>query len=237
VPRTRGAWTPRRAPATVRASAELELPTQPTRPGTLITIEGIDGAGKSTQVDLLAAHLGARGHHVVATREPGATPLGHELRRLLLQSEIALEPFAELLLFLADRVEHVRRVIAPALAAGAIVLCDRFSDSTIAYQGYGREADVARVRRWDEESRAGITPDLTLLLDCPVAVASARRRHATDRYQSLDPAFHQRVRDGFLALAALEPTRVRRVDASRDVAGVRDEIERVVGTWLEERRR
>ena len=201
--------------------------------GALITLEGIDGAGKSTHVELLAAHLGARGHHVVTTREPGATPLGRELRRLLLGSELALEPESELLLFLADRVEHVRRILLPALAAGAIVLCDRFSDSTIAYQGYGREADVARVRRWDEESRRGLSADLTLLLDCPVALAAERRRATNDRYQALDAKFHTRVRDGFLALAAAEPERIHRIDASGSIAAVQSGVACTVDAWLE----
>ncbi len=208
-----------------------------TRRGALITIEGIDGAGKSTQVEPLAAHLRARGHDVLTTREPGATPLGRELRRVLLESDVALEPRTELFLFLADRVEHVRRVIAPALAAGRIVLCDRFADSTIAYQGYGRAADVATIRRWDEESRDGITPDLTLLLDCPLAIATLRRRHASDRYQSLDDGFHERVRGGFLALASAEPTRIRRIDASAPMETVRAEIAAVVDRWLAEHAR
>ncbi len=128
-------------------------------------------------------------------------------------------------------------MITPALAAGATVLCDRFADSTIAYQGYGREAEIARIRRWDEESRDGIAPDLTLLLDCPLAVAVTRPRRAADRYQSLDDAFHERVRAGFLALAAAEPTRIRRIDASGDIAAVRDAIARVVDGWLAERGR
>ena len=174
---------------------------------------------------------------MVTTREPGATPLGREVRRVLLESEIALEPLAELLLFLADRVEHVRRVILPALAAGAIVLCDRFSDSTIAYQGYGREGDVARVCRWDEESRDGLSADLTFLLDCPVPVAAARLRQTTDRYQALEAAFHERVRAGFLALADANPHRIRHIDAGEDIACVRDEIAAVVDAWLAERSR
>jgi len=182
--------------------------------GALITIEGIDGAGKSTQVDRLAELLTQRGHRVLCTREPGATPLGREIRRLLLETELALTPDAELMLFVADRAEHVARVIAPALAAGTIVLCDRFSDSTIAYQGYGRERDVERVRRWDADSRSGITPDLTLLLDCPVSEGARRRQRETDRYQALDRAFHERVRAGFLRLAAAAPERVVVIDST-----------------------
>jgi len=210
----------------------MDLADSTTRRGALITLEGIDGAGKSTQIEPLAAHLRARGHDVVTTREPGATPLGRELRRVLLESDVVLEPRTELFLFLADRVEHIRRVVAPALAAGTLVLCDRFGDSTIAYQGYGRAADVAAIRRWDEESRDGIVPDLTLLLDCPLAIAAPRRRHVSDRYQALDDAFHERVRAGFLALAAAEPARIRCVDASAPIETVRAEIVAVVDPWL-----
>ena len=200
--------------------------------GYLITIEGIDGAGKSTQVERLAAVLRADGHRVVTTREPGATALGRELRRLVLGRELALAPDAELLLFLADRAEHVATVIAPALRDGAIVLCDRFSDSTLAYQGYGRQADVARVRRWNDESSAGVVPDLTLLLDCPIELGAQRRHRETDRYQVLDDGFHERVRRAFLTLAAADPERIRRIDAGRDLATVSAAVADVVRGWL-----
>ncbi len=206
------------------------------RRGYLFTIEGIDGAGKSTQVARLAALLTARGHDVVATREPGATALGRELRRVLLENPFPLTHDAELLLFLADRAEHVASVIKPALARGQIVICDRFSDSTIAYQGHGREADLTRVARWDADSRDGVTADLTLLLDCPVAVG-VQRRQGCDRYQALDTAFHQRVRDGFLALAAAAPARVRRIDASADLESVSAEVAKVTLAWLDEHAR
>ena len=203
--------------------------------GCLITVEGIDGAGKSTQVRLLATFLSARGYRTVTTREPGATPLGQEVRRLLLETAIDLSPNAELLLLLADRAEHVKRVIKPALAAGAIVLSDRFSDSTLAYQGYGRQACLDRVRRLDAESRDGVAADLTILLDCPIALAAGRRQRGRDRYQELDPAFHQRVRDGFLALAEAAPDHIRRIDASRDLNAVSSEVIRTTLAWLEER--
>jgi dTMP kinase len=204
----------------------------PVKRGYLITVEGIDGAGKSTQLGLLATLLSERGYRTVVTCEPGATPLGREVRRLMLETDIDLTPVAELLLFLADRAEHVARVIRPALAEGAIVLCDRFSDSTIAYQGYGRQADLARVRRWDAESRDGISADLTLLLDCPGALAVQRHRRDADRYQALDAAFHQRVRDGFLALAAAAPARVHRIESSGPLATVSAEVARVTLAWL-----
>ena len=200
--------------------------------GYLITVEGIDGAGKTTQMSSLAAALEAHGYPVLTTREPGATRLGEEVRRLLLDTDIALTPDAELFLFLADRAEHVARVIAPALAAGTIVLCDRFSDSTVAYQGYGRQADIARIRRLDAESRGGIAADLTLLLDCPVEEGGRRRQRDPDRYQALDLTFHQRVRDGFLALAAAAPERVQRIDTTRERDEVRAEVGRVTLEWL-----
>jgi dTMP kinase len=205
--------------------------------GYLITIEGIDGAGKSTQVERLATALTERGYRTVATREPGGTPLGREMRRLLLATDLDLSPEAELLLFLADRAEHLARIVRPALTSGAIVLCDRYSDSTIAYQGYGRGGDLARVRRWDAESRTGIDADLTVLLDCPVAVAAARRRQARDRYQALDAAFHERVRAGFLAQAAAAPQRVRRIDAGRDLDAVSREVSALALAFLAERAR
>lgn len=200
--------------------------------GCLITVEGIDGAGKSTQVERLAALLTATGHRLVTTREPGATALGHELRRMVLGRELALAPAAELFLFLADRAEHVATVIQPALQTGAIVLCDRFLDSTIAYQGYGRQGDLERVRRWDADSRDGLEPDLTLLLDVPVELGAERRRREADRYQVLDRDFHQRVRRGFLEQAAAAPARIRRIDGSRDLAVVSAEVADVTLAWL-----
>jgi dTMP kinase len=207
--------------------------TNSNRRGCLVTVEGIDGAGKSTQVARLAEILSARGHHLVSTREPGATALGQELRRLVLGRELGLTPDAELLLFLADRAEHVATVIAPALAAGSVVLCDRFADSTLAYQGHGHERDLARVRRWNDDSSGGIVPDLTLLLDCPIELGAERRHRETDRYQVLDTAFHARVRAGFLAEAAAAPDRIRRIDASRDLATVSAEVVDVTIAWLD----
>lgn len=220
--------------ARVRALVgSLRVNVAPSTQGCLLTVEGIDGAGKTTQVEGLAALLAARGRRLVSTREPGATALGRELRRMVLGREIALTPEAELLLFLADRADHLATVIRPALAAGAIVLCDRFLDSTIAYQGYGRQQDLARVRRWDAESRDGLEPDLTVLLDCPVELGAARRHRETDRYQALDRAFHERVRAGFLAEAAAAPARIHRIDATRDFAIVHAEVAAVVVGWLD----
>jgi dTMP kinase len=194
----------------------------------LITFEGIEGSGKSTHLRHLAAHLRTSGHPVVETREPGDTHAGGSIRRLLLGADaVPLTPLAELFLYCADRAQHVSEVIAPALAAGRVVLCDRFSDSTIAYQGYGRGLDLDVVCALDARARAGIWPALTLLLDCPVREGLARTRERArpgDRFEREAVAFHERVRAGFLSLAAAEPDRFRIVETDRDVDDVRARV-------------
>jgi dTMP kinase len=187
----------------------------------LITFEGIEGSGKSTHARLLAEHLGALGWNPLATREPGGTPLGEPIRRLLLDAGSApVAPLAELLLYCADRAQHVTQVIGPALAAGRPVLCDRFSDSTIAYQGHGRGLDLDLVRSIEARARGGLTPALTFVFDCPPSegLARVRRRSmATDRIESAPLAFHERVREGFLTLAATSPARYRVLDSTATV--------------------
>ena len=182
-----------------------------------ITIEGVEGSGKTTQVGRLGEALAREGRRVCVTREPGGTPLGSKIRALLLEESIEIGLRAELLLMLADRAEHVERTIRPALELGEVVLCDRFSDSTLAYQAFGRGLPLEQVRRADEEARGGLLPDLTLVLDCPVEVGleRTRRRRATagaDRFESEALAFHERVRQGFLALARESPERIRVLD-------------------------
>ena len=200
--------------------------------GLLITFEGIDGAGKSTQAHALAKDLDARGLPVVTTYEPGATKLGATLRPILLAGDLPLGPEAELLLFLADRADHVQQIIEPALAAGHIVLCDRFVDSTLAYQGYGRQAELGRLARWNAECSGGLTPDLTLLLDCPVSEGARRRQRAADRYQCRDVDYHERVRQGFLSLATAEPERIHVIDSSVDLAELTATVTGTVVSWL-----
>jgi dTMP kinase len=182
-------------------------------PGRLLALEGIDGCGKSTQARALAATLGAR-----LTHEPGATALGATLRRLLLAPDappISLR--AEALLMAADRAEHVALVVAPALAAGEWVVSDRFSGSTLAYQGYGRGLDTAELRRVVDWATGGLAPDLSILVDVPVAVAQARlAESAPDRLESLGPEFAQRVRDGFLELVAADSDHWAVVDGTAD---------------------
>ncbi len=194
----------------------------------LITFEGIEGSGKSTHARTLAVYLRRGARTVLETREPGGTAAGAAMRRLLLGDEATpLVPLAELLLYCADRAQHVAEVIRPALAAGAIVVCDRFSDSTIAYQGYARGLDLDLVRALDAQARMGITPGLTFLLDCPVATGLARakaRGTPGDRFEREAALFHERIRDGFRDLAAAEPGRIVVIDSTADARSVDHQI-------------
>lgn len=193
----------------------------------LITFEGIEGSGKSSHARTLAARLRTAGHAVLETREPGGTAAGGAIRTLLLGGSTPLTGLAELFLYCADRTQHVAEVIAPALARGDVVVCDRFSDSTIAYQGHGRALDLAVVRALDAHARAGLAPNVTFLLDCPVETGLARaqaRSGTSDRFERETVAFHQRIREGFLAIAAAEPGRVVVVDSTADPASVGERI-------------
>jgi dTMP kinase len=187
-------------------------------PGQFIAFEGGEGAGKSTQIARAARWLRAAGHQVVETREPGGTPLGRELRRLVLDPAGDVTPRAEALLYAADRAHHVETVIRPALQAGAVVLTDRYVDSTLAYQGAGRQLSVEQARIVTDWATAGLRPELTVLLDLApeVGLARAGARAALDRLEGAPLAFHQAVRDGFRALAAAEPERYLVLDATDD---------------------
>lgn len=174
--------------------------------GRFIAFEGIEGAGKSTQIARLAAALKQGGREVVQTLEPGGTSFGQHLRRLVMQpTDDPPVALTELLLYLADRAQHIEQVIRPALERGAVVLCDRFSGSTIAYQGYGRGLDLDTVKRLDTAVRRGLWPHLTLLLDCPLE-RGLHRATGDDRMQREKIEFHQRVQHGFHELAADDPT-------------------------------
>jgi dTMP kinase len=181
--------------------------------GRFITFEGIDGAGKSSHVEALAAWLRRRGHEVLLTREPGGTPLAESLRELFLQRE--MDPLTEVLLVFAARRDHLRRVIEPALARGAVVLCDRFTDATFAYQGSGRGFDTAVLAQLEAWVQQGRQPDLTLWFDLSPAVAAQRRAGArpADRLEAEDLAFFTRVREGYAARCAQSPQRFVRLDA------------------------
>jgi dTMP kinase len=199
------------------------------RGGAFITIEGPEGGGKTTQAERLAEHLRELGHSVHLTREPGGTWLGERIRELLLDrtgSVAPTDPLADALLFNAARRQLVREVIRPVLDAGTTVICARFTDSTLAYQGYGAGLDVALLRQLNDAATDGLRPQLTLLLDVPVAAGLARKAPGdVTRFEvEYDLGFHERVRDGFLAIAAAEPDRIAVVDASGPIDGVSREI-------------
>jgi len=190
--------------------------------GRLITLEGPEGAGKTVLGQRLATALVARGLSVVLTREPGGTRLGERLRAVLLEDAGRIDPRADALLFNAARAQLVAEILRPALAAGQVVVCARFADSTLAYQGYGEGLPIGELRRLAEVATGGLVPDRTFLLDIDPAIG-LRRKTAGEQTRfeaSFDLAFHQRVRDGFLELAAHEPERFRVVDASRGVDAV-----------------
>lgn len=192
--------------------------------GRLIAFEGTEGAGKSSQMQLAAAALRRDGYRVEVTAEPGATALGRHLRELLLHDREATPvPLAELFLYLADRAQHVAQVIEPALVEGAIVLTDRFSASTIAYQAYGRGLDLTAVTRTDGWARGQLQPHLTLLLDVPVRVGLQRAR-GHDRFHAEVEAFHERVQQGFHAQAAANPDAWCVIDATLPESAVHAQI-------------
>jgi dTMP kinase len=199
--------------------------------GRFITLEGVDGAGKSTHAPWLAETLSALGHRVVTTREPGGTPLGESLRELVLRQPMSHE--TEALLVFAARREHVAQVIAPALARGEWVLCDRFTDATYAYQGGGHGVAREFIRALERVVHAHCNPDLTLLFDVPAAVSRARLAQAAregrdlDKFEREAAAFFERVRGAYLERARAEPARFRIVDATRPVAVVRAELARI----------
>lgn len=206
-----------------------------------ITFEGIEGTGKSTQIALLKERLEARGRRVVVTLEPGGSRIGVELRRVLLSLENRdLTPQAELFLYLADRAQHVAQVVRPALASGAVVLCDRFADSTVAYQGHGRGMDPELLHRLNEVAVDGVWPQLTVLLDLDPVVGLGRamarnesegKTSAEGRFEAESLAFHNRVRQGFLKLAEADSGRISIMDAT----GAPEDIARRVTALVEAR--
>ena len=198
--------------------------------GTFITFEGGEGTGKSTQIRLLAKRLEAAEVPVRILREPGGTVVGEAVRAILLDPEHAeLSVSAEILLYEASRAQLVEQVIRPALLAGETVLCDRFYDSTTAYQGYARGIDLARIEELNRAATGGLAPDRTLVLDIDPEIGLARATaESTDRLESEDLAFHRRVRDGFLAIAAADPARVRVVDASGTPEQVAEQVARAL---------
>ncbi|KAB2932292.1 MAG: dTMP kinase [Candidatus Contendobacter sp.] len=204
--------------------------------GCFITVEGGEGAGKTTQLEFMREYLEQAGCRMTLTREPGGTPLGEEIRALLLghrHDSMALA--TETLLMFAARAEHLARVIRPALAAGRWVLCDRFTDATYAYQGGGRGLSPGRIAILEDWVQGGLRPDLTLVFDLPVAVGLERagQRGAADRFEREEMAFFERVRAAYLDRARRNPDRYRIVDADRPIERVRAEVEAILAAWLE----
>lgn len=204
--------------------------------GIFITFEGPEGAGKTTQVRFLAEYFGLRRRHCITTREPGGTPLAEKLRDIVKSpsgnEKLAAE--AELLIFAASRAQHVRHLIQPALAEGKVVLCDRFLDSTTAYQGYARGLDLDTIRRLNDYACCGCKPELTFLLDLDVADGFSRVANRAecapgqDRFEAEEQSFHKRVREGFLKIAAEEPQRIRVLDAKLPPEQLRTKIVEIV---------
>ena len=209
--------------------------------GTFVSFEGIDGSGKSTHMRLLAEFLRQRGRAVLTTREPGGTPLGLRLRAALLDAQEHVDPLTELLVFAADRAQHVRVLLRPALAADQIVLSDRYADATVAYQGAGRGFSPALISEIVQLATEGLKPDLTLLFDLSVADCAARTQRRIDRNEQGDrldaegAAFHTRVRQAYLDIAAAEPDRVRIVETSGSVETTQARVQEVIMAFLASR--
>lgn len=204
--------------------------------GLFITLEGPEGAGKSTNRDYLAQHLRDRGLDVLLTREPGGTPLAERIRELLLApSDEPMNADTELLLVFAARAQHLAEVIRPALARGAVVLCDRFTDATYAYQGGGRGLSVERIATLERFVQGGLQPDLTLLFDLPVEVGLARAaaRGRLDRFEQEGQAFFEAVRQAYLDRAKDDPQRYRLIDAAQPLASVQQSLDGLLGQIVE----
>lgn len=208
-----------------------------------ITFEGIEGCGKTTQIRMAGDDLSRRRIPVLVTEEPGGAALGKHIRKLLLnQGECRIDAKAELLLFAAARAQHVQEVIRPALAADRVVLCDRFFDATLAYQGFGRGLNLEFIKSLNHFSAAALAPDLTILFDLPVEVGLERaidriaRLEGTareDRFEREERAFHQKVRDGYLSLAEEEPGRFHVIDATRDLQTIHQEVCAMIGAAIQ----
>jgi len=203
-----------------------------------LTLEGIEGSGKTTQIDNICRFLENKGHNCVITREPGGTKIGRKIRSILLDPENkGMEPMAELLLYFSDRVEHVKKLIKPALAEGKTVICDRYFDATLVYQGYARGLDIKLITRLHELVLEGLKPDITLLLDLSPETGLSRaweqigngsRSGDETRFEKEALSFHEKIRAGYLELARLEPQRFRVIDASQEKNKVQMDIEKLL---------
>lgn len=192
--------------------------------GLFITFEGSDGCGKSTQLKMAAEYLQEKKIDVISTRDPGGTPLGAKIREILLHHEGKVATYCELFLYLADRAQHIDEKILPALAEGKTVLCDRYVDSTLAYQGYARGLDNDEILNLNNIAAKNLMPDLTFVFDVSTEIAAQRVGKIKDRMESESKEFHQRVRDGFLDLAKKYPERIKIIDANREIEKVHSDV-------------
>jgi dTMP kinase len=209
--------------------------------GTFITFEGIDGSGKTTQLRMLASYLKEAGCEVLLTREPGGTPVGNRLRAALLDAHEEVDPLTELLVFAADRAQHVRRVLRPALEAGQVVISDRYADATVAYQGAGRGFPAELISEIIQLATEGLKPDLTLLFDLSVEESIARTsrrsngKHRGDRLDAEASDFHVRVRDAYLDVARAEPDRVKIIETNRRPEETYECVKKIIVPFLKSR--
>jgi dTMP kinase len=201
--------------------------------GLFISVDGIDGTGKSTQGRLLAEWLRGRGHVVTECRDPGGTPLGDQFRAFVLDKQCVMTPATEAFLFMASRAELVHQIIRPALAAGKFVVCDRFLLATVVYQGHAGGLDVPTLWQMGAMATGGLKPDLTLVFDLPVELAAQRRGRDADRMESRDRAYHEQVRAGFLAEASQNPNAIRVIDAAANVESIQSRVRSVVEPLLD----
>ena len=197
--------------------------------GLFITFEGGDGCGKTTQITLLDEYLRNKGYKTLLTREPGSIGLGEKIREILLNYDGEVSPVCESFLFLADRAQNVDCIIRPALNEGTIVICDRHTDSSVAYQGYGRGLDIDRINKLNNIATSGLKPDLTIVLDVDVETSQARVGSEKDRMESAGIEFFERVRQGYLEIAKQEPERVKVVDSKQSIKDIHKQILELVG--------
>lgn len=204
----------------------------PNQKGLFITFEGGDGCGKTTQLNLVAKYFEENGKEVILTREPGSIGLGQELRKIILHYDGDIAPTSEAFLFLADRAQHIAKLVKPAIDAGKIVLCDRHTDSSIAYQGYGRGEDIEQIKHLNNIATQGITPDLTFVFDVSEKIAQKRVGNEKDRMESAGNEFHKRVRNGYLEIAKQEPQRVKVIDANLSIEKVFEQVKKYIDKKL-----
>ncbi len=196
--------------------------------GLFITLEGADGCGKTTQLNLLKESLTSRGYEIVVTREPGGKGLGEKLREILLNYDGEVSDRCEAFLYLADRAQNIDTIIKPAINSGKIVLCDRHTDSSVAYQGYGREQNIDNINMLNELAVNGVHPDLTIVFDIDTETSMARVGAEKDRLESAGIEFHKRVRNGYLEIAKKNPQRIKVVDASQTIEDVQRDVIKII---------